>query len=318
MSVVAIAGADRLEVQLDVAITGASGLIGTALAARLRTEGHRPISVVRRPVRAGEDAVEWAPSAGRIDAASLEGIDAVVHLAGAGIGDKRWSADYKAEVLDSRVGPTRLLATTLASLDRPPSVLVSGSAIGYYGDRGSERLTEDSPPGDLFLSRVCKEWEAAAAPAADAGIRVAVARTGVVLARDGGALPKLLPLFRLGLGGRLGSGKQWWSWISIDDETAALQWLLDHDVAGPVNLAAPGSTTNAEFTKALGRVLHRPTLLPVPAFGPRLLRGRQLADELLFASQRVVPAALTAAGFRFAHPDLDDALAAALDRSNET
>jgi uncharacterized protein (TIGR01777 family) len=217
-------------------------------------------------------------------------------------------------VLDSRTGPTTLLATTLAGLDRPPKVLVSGSAIGYYGDRGDERLTEESAAGDLFLSTVCVAWEQAAQPAVDAGIRVAFARTGIVLNRDGGALPKLLPLFKLGVGGRMGSGKQWWSWITIDDEVRALRWLLDNDVSGPANLTAPGAVTNAELTKALGRVLHRPTLMPVPAFGPRLLRGAELADELLFASQRVVPAVLTQSGFTFDHPDVETGLRAVLDR----
>ena len=178
-------------------------------------------------VRAGEDAIEWNPAEGRIDAAALEGMHGVVHLAGAGIGDKRWTDAYKREVLDSRTGPTRLLAETLASLRLPPAVLVSGSAIGYYGDRGDEVLTEASGPGDLFLSEVCVAWEAAAKPAIDAGIRVAYSRTGIVLDSHGGALPKLLPLFKLGVGGRMGSGKQWWSWVSIDDEIRALRWLLD-------------------------------------------------------------------------------------------
>jgi len=299
---------------VDVAITGSSGLIGTALTASLRSRGHRPISLVRRAVQPGEDAIEWIPSANHIDAASLEGVGGVVHLAGAGIGDKRWSDDYKRELLGSRAGPTRLLATTLAGLNRPPGVLVSGSGITYYGNRGSERLTESSGPGDLFLSELCVQWEAATQPAVDAGIRVAVVRSGLVLSRAGGALAKLLPLFKLGLGGPFGSGKQWWSWISIDDEVGAMQWLLENDVAGAVNLTAPTAVTNAEFAKTLGRVLHRPTFLPIPAFGPRLLRGTQLANELLFASQRVVPEALTEAGYRFAHPDLDRALAAVLER----
>jgi uncharacterized protein (TIGR01777 family) len=299
---------------MDVAITGASGLIGQALTAALRTAGHRPIPLVRRAVRAGEDAIEWMPSADRIDAPSLEGVDGVVHLAGAGIGDKRWTNAYKQEVLESRTGPTRLLASALAGLQRPPSVLVSGSAIGYYGDRGDEVLTEQSGPGDLFLSEVCEAWEAAAEPAAVAGIRVTHPRAGIVLAHEGGALPKLLPLFKLGLGGRMGSGRQWWSWISIDDEVRALQWLLDHDIAGPVNLTAPNPVTNADLSKALGRVLHRPSVFPVPSFGPKLLRGSELAHELLFASQRVMPEVLTGSGFAFEHPDVETALRAVLDR----
>ncbi len=300
---------------MDVAITGASGLIGTALTSSLRATGDRVAPLVRRPVRAGEDAIEWNPAEGRVDASSLEGIHAVVHLAGAGIGDKRWTDAYKREVLDSRTGPTRLLTGTLASLQRPPSVLVSGSAIGYYGDRGDELLTESSGPGDLFLSEVCVAWEAAAQPAIDAGIRVTFSRTGIVLDAHGGALPKLLPLFKLGVGGRMGSGQQWWSWVSIDDEIRALRWLIENDVSGPANLTAPQPVTNAEFSKVLGRVLHRPSALPVPSFGPKLLRGPELAQELLFASQRVQPDALVSSGFTFNHPDLETALRAVLDKS---
>ena len=187
-------------------------------------------------------------------------------------------------------------------------MLVSGSAIGYYGDRGDEHLTEASGPGDDFLASVCTAWEAETAPAADAGIRVACIRTGLVLSPEGGAMGKLLPLFKLGLGGRFGSGRQWWSWIGLDDEVAAITFLLDHDVTGPVNLTAPGAVTNADFAKALGRVLHRPAVLPVPRFGPKLLVGAELAEALLFTSARVEPAALEAAGFTFTHPELDGAL----------
>lgn len=299
---------------MDVAISGASGLIGTALVESLQASGDRPVALVRRPPRPGEDAILWHPAERAIDATSLEGIDAVVHLAGAGIGDKRWTDDYKREVLESRTRPTALLAETLAGLRRPPSVLVSGSAIGYYGDRGDEVLPETSSAGDLFLSEVCVAWEQAARPAADAGIRVAYSRTGIVLDRSGGALPKLLPLFRLGLGGRMGSGRQWWSWITLADQVRALRWLLDHDVDGPVNLVAPGAVTNAEFSRVLGQVLHRPAVLPVPAFGPKLLRGPQLAEELLFASQRVQPTVLTSSGFPFSHRDLEHGLRAVLNR----
>jgi uncharacterized protein (TIGR01777 family) len=298
---------------MDIAITGASGLIGHALTSTLRAAGDRPIALVRRSVRPGEDAIEWNPAEHRIDAASLEGIDGVMHLAGAGIGDRRWTDEYKREVLGSRTGPTQLLAETLAALERPPRVLVSGSAIGYYGDRGDEVLTEQSSAGQLFLSEVCLAWEAAARPAVDAGIRVAFARTGIVLDAHGGALPKLLPLFKLGLGGRMGSGRQWWSWISIVDEVATLRWLLEHDIAGPANLTAPQPVTNGEFSKILGHVLHRPSVFPVPSFGPKLLRGAELAHELLFASQRVHPVALESSGFAFAHPDLESALRAVLD-----
>jgi uncharacterized protein (TIGR01777 family) len=296
-----------------VAITGSSGLIGGALGASLRGDGHRVVRVVRRPP-AGPDELRWDPDRGTIDRARLEGVDAVVHLAGAGIGDHRWTDEYKRTILESRTRSTALLAATLAGLDRPPSVLVSGSAIGVYGDRGDEVLTEQSPPGTSFLADVVRRWEAEAAPAVEAGIRTPLIRTGIVLDPDGGALPKLLPLFKLGLGGRMGSGRQWWSWISLPDEVAAIRFLIDGDLEGPVNLTAPAPVTNAEFTRVLARVLHRPSLLPVPAFGPKLLRGPELAQELLFASQRVVPEVLGKASFPFAHPDLETALRALLGK----
>jgi hypothetical protein len=299
---------------MDIAITGASGLIGRALTADLERDGHRVVAVSRSSGGPGEGILVWDPPAGRIDRAGLEGIDAVVHLAGAGIGDHRWTDAYKREIRESRAQGTRLLAETLAGLQRPPSVLVSSSAIGYYGNRGDEVLTEQSPPGEGFLAEVCVDWEAAAAPAAAAGIRTAIIRSGIVLSTDGGALPKLLPLFRLGLGGRMGRGRQWWSWISIKDEVRAIRWLLDHDISGPVNLTAPGAVTNATFTRVLGSVLHRPAFLPVPAFAPKLLRGAELAEQLLFFSQRVEPAVLTASGFSFAAPELETALRDILDR----
>lgn len=299
---------------MDIAVTGASGLIGSKLVTALAADGHRPVRLVRRDPAPGEDAVRWDPAAGTIDAASLEGIGAVVHLAGEGIAEKRWSAEQKKRILDSRVQGTSLLATTLANLTTPPAVLLSGSAIGFYGDRGDEALTETSGPGDIFLADVCRAWEAATAPAEAAGIRVAHLRTGIVLDRNGGALAKTLPLFRLGIGGRLGSGRQWWSWIGIDDEVGAIRFLLDADVAGPVNLTAPNPVTNAEFTKVLGQVLGRPTLLPVPAFGPKLLLGSELAEQLLFTSARVLPDVLTAAGYAFQAPDLEGALRQELDR----
>jgi uncharacterized protein (TIGR01777 family) len=299
---------------MDIAVTGASGLIGTAVSAALRADGHRVVPVVRRPVAEGERAVRWDPTSGMIDRVALEGIDAVVHLAGAGIGDARWSDERKREILESRTRGTAVLTEALADLDQKPSVLVSGSAIGYYGDRGDEVLTEGSAPGDIFLSEVCVAWEAAAAPAIEAGIRVPFIRTGIVLSAHGGALKRTLPLFKAFVGGRLGSGRQWWSWISIDDEVASIRWLLDHDIAGPVNLTAPEPVTNAEFTKTLGRVLGRPTVLPVPAFGPKLLLGGELAEQLLFASQRVLPTVLEEQNFPFAHRDLDTALRAVLGR----
>jgi uncharacterized protein (TIGR01777 family) len=304
---------------MDVVISGASGLIGTALRESLLAAGHRPIALVRHAPRAGADEVGWDPAAGTIDAAGLEGVDGIVHLAGAGIGDKRWTDDYKRKILDSRTRSTALLARTVATLQRPPGTMVSSSGVTYYGDRGDDPVTETTPAGTLFLSEVCKRWEAATTPAVEAGIRVPITRTGIVLSRRGGALPKLLPLFKLGVGGRMGSGRQWWSWISITDHVRAVQWLLEPDnvVDGPVNLVAPGAVTNGDFAKVLARVLGRPALLPVPKFGPRLLRGRELADELLFASQRVAPEVLSRKGFRFEHPDLETALRAELDRPRE-
>jgi uncharacterized protein (TIGR01777 family) len=299
---------------LVVAITGSSGLIGTALRRSLEGDGHQVRPVVRRTVREGESAVAWDPDAGTIDRAALEGVDAVVHLAGAGIGDKRWSAERKRVILESRTRGTALLAATLAGLENKPSVLVSGSAIGYYGDRGDETLTEASGPGDDFLASICVAWEAEAQPVTEAGIRLATIRTGIVLTPDGGALPKMLPLFKLGLGGPYGSGRQWWSWISLADEIGAIRHLIDQDVHGAVNLTAPNPVVERELAKALGRVLSRPAVLPVPPFGPKLVVGAELAEALLFTSARVVPTALEASGYAFAHPDIETALRAVLDR----
>jgi uncharacterized protein (TIGR01777 family) len=297
---------------MEVAISGASGLIGTALARSLRRDGHAVRPLVRRsPAAAGE--IRWDPAGGTIDGDALDGVDAVVHLAGAGIGDKRWSPERKRELLESRTRGTDLLARTLATLPRPPRVLVSGSAIGFYGDRGDEVLTESSEPGDDFIAGLVQAWEAAAQPAVDAGIRTVLLRGGVVLSTEGGALPKMLPLFRLFLGGRMGSGRQWWSWVSIDDEVGAIRFVIDHgEIAGPVNSTAPAPVTNAEFTDALGSALHRPTFVPVPKFGPRLVVGRELADALLFVSQRVLPGVLSTSGYEFAHPDIAGALDALL------
>ena len=293
---------------MDIAITGSTGLIGTALCSRLAGDGHTVIPVVRRAVAPSEVALQWDPATGSIDAGGFEGLDAVVHLAGAGIGDKRWTVERKREILESRTKSTALLATTLAGLDRPPAVLISGSAIGFYGERGDELLTEQSPPGEDFLAEICTAWEAETTPARDAGIRVATIRTGIVLSAAGGALTKMLPLFKVGAGGKFGSGHQWWSWISLDDEISAIDHLLHHPISGPVNLTAPNPETNAAFTKTLGRVMGRPSFLGVPKFGPKLLVGGELAEALLFTSARVLPAVLEASGFVFAHGDLDAAL----------
>ncbi len=293
---------------MHIAITGSHGLIGTALTRRLTGAGHTVTPVTR----SGGGGIGWDPVTGEIDAAGFEGVDAVVHLAGAGIGDRRWTPAVKATIRDSRLDGTALLATTLAGLDNPPSTLLSGSAMGFYGDRGDEVLTEQSPAGDGFLADVCVGWEAATRPAEDAGIRVAHLRTGIVLSTQGGALAKMLPIFKLGLGGKLGSGSQWWSWISIHDEVAMIEWLLDADVSGPVNGTAPQPLTNAAFTKVLGKALGRPTLLPIPSFGPKILLGGELADELLFTSAKVLPSVALDHGYVFTHSSLDEALQAVL------
>ena len=298
---------------MEIVVTGSSGLIGTALVGGLEADGHRVRRLVRRPAR-GSGEVRWDPSAGEIDRDGLEGVDGVVHLAGPGIGDKRWSEARKHDLREARVVGTTLLAEALAGLDAKPPVLVSGSAIGYYGDRGDEKLTETSKAGDDFLADLCRDWEGAAAPAAAAGIRVATIRTGIVLAPGGGALEKLLPLFKLGLGGRLGSGRQYWSWITIDDEVRAIRHLLEHDVSGPVNLTAPEPATNQEITSTLGEILNRPTLFPVPRFGPKLILGGEATETFLYASQRVYPTVLEADGFTFTHPELEPALRAVLDK----
>ncbi|MFC0597199.1 TIGR01777 family oxidoreductase [Streptomyces palmae] len=294
---------------LRIAVSGSSGLIGAALVRSLLADGHQVRRLVRRAPRTAEE-VRWDPIRQRVDTAGLVGCQAVVHLAGAGIADRRWTAARKQEIRDSRVLGTAALAEALASLDTPPAVLVSGSATGIYGYPGDRPVDEDAPEGDGFLARVCQEWEAAAGPAVEAGIRTVHPRTGIVLAREGGALARLLPLFRLGLGGRLGSGEQYWSFITLADEIAALRHLLvTEELSGPVNLTAPEPATNREMTAALSRVLRRPALLPVPAPALRLALG-EVAGEVL-GSQRVLPRRLLDSGFTFAHPRIEDALRAA-------
>jgi hypothetical protein len=275
---------------------------------RLRAGGHRVVRLVRGATE-GADDVRWDPDAGTIDAAGLEGVDAVVHLAGAGIGDKKWTPARKQLILESRTRGTGLLARTLAGLQHPPQTLVSGSAVGYYGDRGAEILTEASPPGHDFPAQACVAWEEAAAPAAEAGIRVVTIRTGIVLAAHGGALQRLLLPFKLGLGGRLGSGEQYMSWITLEDEVGAiLHALTNPDLNGAANLTAPNPVTNAEFTATLGRVVHRPTVLPTPLLPLRALYGDELVKSLLVDGQRVLPARLEATGYRFTQTELEPAL----------
>ena len=297
---------------MKIVISGASGLIGTQLVEQLQQHGHDVVRLVRRAANTGE--IMWDPKAGVLSASALEGADAVIHLSGAGIGDKRWTASYKREILESRTITTSLIANTIANMGRKPSVFLCGSAIGIYGPRGDEQLTEVSTNGTSFLADVCEQWEAAAKPASDAGVRTVLLRTGIVLTTKGGALKKQLPLFQLGLGGKFGNGKQWQSWISIDDEVGAIEHLLTTNVSGAVNLTAPNPVTNAEFTSTLARVVKRPAFLPIPPFAPKAILGGELADALLFTGQRVIPAALNASGYQFVHPTLEVALRALLKK----
>ncbi len=301
---------------MRIVISGASGLIGSALRRRLGDGGHEVVRLVRRPPEVGEH--QWDPSAGVLDPGALAGAHAVVNLSGAGIGDKRWTEARKKEIYDSRILSTRLLVERMTALDSPPGVFVSASAIGIYGDRGDEKLTEDSAPGpgDDFLVRVTADWEEAARPAADAGIRTVMARTGIVLDRGDGALARMMLPFKLGIGGKLGSGSQWWSWISLVDEVRAIEHVLESDVTGPVNLTAPHPVTNAEFTKALGQVLGRPTFMWVPRFALDVLLGSELAESSAFTSARVIPQKLLDDGFTFEHDVVKGALEAALDQGS--
>lgn len=293
---------------LRVAVSGASGLVGSSLVPFLTAGGHGVLRMVRREPRAA-DEVRWsAEGSGMVDTKRLEGLDAFVHLAGEGIADGRWSAARKARIESSRVAGTRAIAEGLARLEHKPSVLVCASGSGFYGDRGEEELDEDSARGTGFLPDVCERWEAAAAPARDAGIRVVHARIGIVLTPCGGALPRMLTPFRAGLGGPIGDGRQWWRWIAIDDLVAVLhRAILDESLSGAVNAVAPTPVRCGDFGRALGRALSRPAILPLPAFAARAMLG-EMADPLLLASARVVPRRLQEAGFRFAWPELDGAL----------
>lgn len=292
---------------MRIAVTGSTGLIGSALVPRLTRDGHEVLRLVRsRP--AGRGATFWDPAAGEIDAGALRGVDAVIHLAGRAVGSGRWTAARKREILTSRTRGTRLLAETLAALDDGPRALVAMSGINWYGThRGDEVLTEASGPGEGFMAGVAQAWEAAADPARAAGIRVAHVRGGIVLSRDADALRRLLPLFRLGLGGRFGSGRQWWSWVSLDDVVGILAHATVDGLEGPFNATAPAPVTNAEFTRVLARTVRRPALLRVPRLGPRLVVG-QAADELVYGSLRVLPERTLAGGYGFGHTDLADTL----------
>lgn len=298
---------------MHVAITGSTGLIGSALASFLTTGGHTVTRLVRDPAKAGPADVLWNPSRGQIDRDRLEGVDAVVHLAGEPVSE-RWTREHKAAIYQSRVHGTRLIAETLATLERPPRVFVSASAVGFYGDGRDQELDETSPAGDDFLAQVAQQWEAAADPARRAGIRTVHPRLGVVLSPRGGALERLLPPFQMGGGGKIGSGKQWMSWIALDDAIGALHHLtFTESLDGPVNLTAPAPATNAEFSKTLAHVLHRPAAVTVPGFALKAMFG-EMAEVMLLKGQRVLPKRLLASGFVFRHPTLEEALRFELGR----
>jgi len=294
---------------MKVAVAGSSGLIGSGLVPALQADGHEVVRMVRG-APSGHSEISWLPGEGILDPKALDGIDAVVNLAGTGIGDRKWTDERKKAIVDSRVGGTRLLAEMMSKLDDGPKVFLSGSAVGWYGyETGPEVLSEDAPRGKGFLADVVGAWEAATAPAEAAGVRVVLLRTGIVLSTAGGALAKQLFPFKLGLGGRLGSGQQYLPWISLADEVAGIrQCLTDQRLSGPVNLTAPKPVTNLEFTKTLGAILHRPTLVPIPTLPLRLAFGPQMVKEMLLGGNRVVPVKLKEVGFSWRHPTLETAL----------
>ena len=292
-----------MSVPQRIAITGASGLIGTALVGHLKSEGHTVQRFVRRPVVA-PDEIQWDPKTGYVDIEALRGVDAVIHLAGVGVGDKRWSKKYKSEILNSRLLGTTAIAHAVNEVK--PQVFISASAIGWYGESGNRSVVEADRVGDDFLAAVCREWEGAADLATD--VRTVKIRTGLVLDPTGGALGKMLPLFRLGLGGKLGNGKQWWSWITLHDVIRAITFLLENKVSGPVNLTSPNPVTNQEFTSALARAMHRPALFPAPAIALKIALGG-FSSEIL-GSKKVIPQALTDTGFTWDYPHITNALTA--------
>ncbi len=301
---------------MKVAITGSSGLVGSALKDKLRSQGNEVVTFVRSNASSQSGMFLWNPEAGTIDTAGFSGVNAVINLAGESIAAKRWTAEQKIKIRDSRVKGTTLLAQTIAKLESRPEVLVSASAIGFYGDRGDEVLTENSAPGKGFLADVCQQWERSSEAAEVSGVRVVRARLGVVLSKDGGALQKMLPIFKLGGGGVIGSGKQYMSWIALDDVVNALIFAATNkSVSGAMNVVAPNSVRNSEFTEALGHVLHRPAVLPLPAFAAQLIMG-EMADQLLLASANVEPLALTGNKFGFEYPNLEGALMHALGKTS--
>ena len=289
-----------------IAITGASGLIGSALVGYLKSQGHTVQRLVRR-VAVSSEEITWDPIAGTVDMEALAGVDAVIHLAGAGVSDKRWTKKYKSEILNSRLLGTTTIAKAVAIVK--PEVFISASAIGWYGESGNRAVVESDRVGDDFLAAVCREWESAADLAGD--VRTVKLRTGLVLDPTGGALGKMLPLFRFGLGGKLSDGKQWWSWITLHDQIRAIAFLLENRVSGPVNLTSPNPVTNSEFTAGLARAMHRPALFPVPAFALKIVLGGFSAEVL--GSKKVIPQALTEAGFTFDYPHITSALEKLVD-----
>ena len=299
---------------MNILISGSTGMIGSALIEVLKTQNHRVTRLVRSPMQSSEPTVQWNPAAGKLNAKDVEGFDAVVHLAGESIAASRWTEAQKAKIRDSRVQGTMLLSETLAKLSKPPKVLVCASAIGYYGNRGDTILREDSGAGTGFLADICQEWESAADPAKQKGIRVVHLRTGIVMSPKGGALAKMLLPFKTGVGGIVGDGKQYWSWVSLDDVVGAIRHaLMTETLHGAVNAVAPRAVTNQEFTKTLGKVLSRPTIFPLPAFAARLALG-EMADDLLLSSARLEPARLLASGYKFHHPELEGALRDLLEK----
>lgn len=296
---------------MRILISGSHGLVGQSLIGALEPGGHEIYRLVRRAPHS-EKEIEWSPDRYSIAISRIEGFDAVYHLAGESIASGRWTDEKKKKIRESRTKGTKLLSDALANLAQPPKILISASATGYYGDRGDELLTETSPPGNGFLADICVEWEKATDHAKDKGIRVVNTRFGIILDKEGGALAKMLPPFRMGIGGRIGEGKQWMSWIALDDVVSALQFVLTNEsMKGPVNFVAPNPVTNTEFTKTLGRVLARPTIFPIPAFGLRLVFG-EMADALLLSSQRVEPVKLSDSGYQFAYGKLENALRSVL------
>jgi uncharacterized protein (TIGR01777 family) len=297
---------------MKIVLTGASGLLGHALVSSLRGDAHEVVRLVRRPPSSADEA-QWDPQSGFVEPTAMAGADAVINLAGPGLGDKPWTPARQRKLLEDRVSATRTISAAMVAAQPRPRVLLSMSGTGYYGGPGDAVVTEEAPQGDGYVAAIAAAWEQATSAASDAGIRVVRMRTGVVLSAKGGAFGRLLPIFRLGIGGRLGSGRQWWSWLALPDYVAAVRFLLEHDeIDGPVNVTSPEPIRNADLTKAMGRVLHRPTVTFVPGFALRLPL-RDFADDLL-AGQRAVPQKLLAAGFSFAQPNFEPALRELLDR----